>query len=86
MAEAVKTSLRVPPTCVQNAILCVQIIPIIPIRPIYVAIGNPLKVWSVFCLTSSGYIWKYVRAADDVEHAENLQNNCCRWISHLYKF
>ena len=62
------------------------IIHIIPSRQIYVAIDNPSLVPSVYCLTSSSYLWNYVRAADNISHAENLQSNGCRCFSHLYKF
>jgi hypothetical protein len=86
MGDAAKTSPRVHSTCAQNAILFLLIIHIIPSRQIYVAIDNPSLVPSVACLTTSSYLWNYVRAADDVSHAENLQSNCCRCLSHLYKF
>jgi len=86
MGDAVKTTPRVPSTCVQNAILFLLIIHIIPSRQIYVAIDNPSIVPSVSCLTTRSYLWNYVRAADDVSHAENLQSTGCRWFSHLYKF
>jgi hypothetical protein len=72
MGDAAKTSPRVPSTCAQNAILSLPIIHIIRSRQIYVAIDNPLLVLSVFCLTTSSYLWNYVRAADDVSHAEKL--------------
>jgi len=86
MGDTVKTSPRVPTTCAQNAILSLLNINVIPSRQIYVAIGNPLLVPSVSCLTSTSYLWNYVWAADNVSHADNLQSNCCRCISHLYKF
>jgi len=66
---------HVPSICVENAILSLQIIHIIPSRQIYVAIDNPLLVASVSCLTTSRYLWNYVCAADDVSHTENLQSN-----------
>ena len=86
MGDAAKTTPRVPSTCAQNAILSLLIIRMIPSRQIYVAIDNPSVVPSVSCLTTSNYLWNYVRAADDVCHAENLQSNGCRCFSHLYKF
>jgi hypothetical protein len=86
MGDTVKTSPRVPSICMQNAIHSLLIIHIIPSRQIYVAIDNPLLIPSVTCLTTSSYLWNYVHAADDVSHAENLQSNCCRCFSHLYKF
>jgi len=86
MGDAAKTTPRVPSTCAQNAILSLLIIHIIPSREIYVAIDNPSLVPSVSCLTTSSYLWNYVRAADDVSQAENLQRNSCRCCSHLYKF
>jgi len=86
IGDAAKTSPRVPSTCAQNAILFLLIIHIIPSRQIYVAIDNPSLVPSVTFLTTSSYLWNYVRAADDVSHAENLQSNCCRCFSHMYKF
>jgi len=62
------------------------IIHIIPSRQIYVAIDNPSLVPSVSCHTSSSLLWNYVRAADNISHAENLQSNGCRCFSHMYKF
>jgi len=35
---------------------------------------------------SSSYLWNFVRAADDVSHAENLQSTGCRWLSYLNEF
>jgi len=75
MGDAAKISPRVPSTCAQNAILSLLIIHIIPSRQMYVAIDNPLLVPSISCLSTSSYLWNYVRAADDVSHAENLQSN-----------
>jgi len=86
MVDAAKISPRIPSTCAQNAILSLLSIHIIPSRRIYVAIDNPSHVPSVSCLSTSSYIWNYVRAADDVSHTENLQSNGCRCFSHLYKF
>jgi len=85
MGDAAKISPRVPSTCAHNAILSLLIIHIIPSRQIYVAIDNPSLVPSVSCLTTSSYLCNYVRAADDVSHAENLQRNGCWCFSHLYK-
>jgi len=86
MGDAVKISPGIPSTCTQYAILSLLIINIIPSRQIYMAIDNPSLVPSVSCLTTSSYLWNYVRPTDDVSHAENLQSNCCRCFSHLYKF
>jgi hypothetical protein len=84
--DAAKTSPRVPSTCAQHAILFLLIIHIIPSRQIYVAIDNPSRVPSDTCLTTSSHLWNYVRAADVVSQAENLQSNCCQCFSHFYKF
>ena len=84
--DAAKISPRVPSTCAQNAILSLLIIHIIPGRQIYVAIANPSLVPSISCLSASSYLWNYVRAADDVSHAENLQTNGCRSVSYLFTF
>jgi len=86
MGVTAKTSPRVPSTSAQNAIHSLLIIHIIPSRQIYVAIDNPSLVPSVPCHTTSSSLWNYVRAADDVSNAENLQSNCCRCFSYLYKF
>jgi hypothetical protein len=86
MGDAATISLRVPSTCAQNAILSYLLIHIIPSSQIYVAIENPLLVPSVFSLTTSSYVWNHMRIADNISHAENLQSNGCRCISHLYKF
>ena len=85
IGDAVKISPRVPSTCTQYAILSSLIIRIIPSCQIYVAIDNPSLVASVSRLTTTGYLSHYVRTADDVSHAENLQSNGCRCVSHLYK-
>jgi hypothetical protein len=77
MGDATRTSPCVPSTCAENAILSLLIIHIIPSRQIYVAIDNPWPIPSVCCLTTSSYLWNYVRTADDVSHAENLQRNHC---------
>jgi hypothetical protein len=86
MGDAAKISPRVPSTCAQNAILSLLIIHIIRSRQIYVAIDNPSLVPSISCLSTSSYLWSYVRAADDVSHAEILQSNGRRCFSHLYTF
>jgi hypothetical protein len=62
------------------------IIHIIPSHQIYVAIDNPSLVPSVSCLASSSYLCNYVRAADNIFHAENFQSNGCQCFSHFYKF
>ena len=85
MGDAAKISPRVPSHCPQNAILSLLIIHIIPSRQIYVAIDNPSLVPFVSCLTTSSYLWNYVRAADDVSHSANLENSGCRYFSHVYK-
>jgi len=72
MGGAAKFSPRVPSTCMQNAILSLLIIHIIPSRQIYVAINNPSLVPSVSCLTTSSYLWNDTCGADNVSHAENL--------------
>jgi hypothetical protein len=86
MGKAATISPRIPSTCAQSAILSLQIIHIIPSRQIYMAIDNPSLVMSVSCLTTSCYLWNYMRAADDVSHAENFQSNGWWCFSHLYKF
>ena len=86
MGDAVKISPRISSTWVQNGILSVPIIHIIPSRQIYVAIDTPSLVPSVSSLTTSTYLWNYVRTADNVSHAENLQSNSCWCLSHLSKF
>jgi len=76
--DTVKISPCVPSTCVQNAILSLLIIHIIPSRQIYVAIDNPTLVPSVSCVITGSYLWIYVCAADYVWPAENLKSNCCQ--------
>ena len=71
-----------PPRKMQFSLV---IIHIIPSRQIYVAIDNPSLVPSISSLTSS-YLWNYVHAANNISHAENLQRNVCRGVSHGYKF
>jgi len=70
MGDAAKTSPHIPSTCAQNAILSLLIIHIILSCHIYVAIDNPSLILSVFCLTTSTYLWNYVRTADNVYHNE----------------
>jgi len=86
ISDTAKTSPRGVSTCEQNAILSLLSIHIIPSRQIYVAIANPALVPSVSSLTTNSYLWNYVRAAEDVSHAENLQCNCWWCFCHLYKF
>ena len=81
MADVAKISPRVPSTCVQNAILSLLIVQIIPSRQIYVATDNPSLVPLVSCLTTSSYLWNYMHTADDVSHAENLQSTGFRCFS-----
>jgi len=84
--DAAKTSPHVPSSCVQNAILSLLIIHIIPSCQVCVAIDNPMLVTSVSCLTTSSYLWNYMSATDNISHAENLQSNCGQSCSHLYIF
>jgi hypothetical protein len=86
MGDAAKISPRVPSTYAQNATLSLLNIHIIRSRQIYVAMDNPSLVPSVACLTTSSYLWNYVRGAANVSHPENLQSNGCRRLFHLYKF
>jgi hypothetical protein len=86
LGDTAKTSPRIPSTCAQNAILSLLIIYIIRSRQIYVVIDNTSLVPSVTCLTTCGYLWNYMRAADNVSHTENLQSTCGQCFSHLYKF
>jgi len=86
MGDTAKISCRVPSTCAQNANFPLLIIHIIPSRQIYVGIDNPLLVPPITSLTTSSFLWNYVRAANNVSHAEILPSNSCRCFSHLYKF
>ena len=86
IGDAVKISPRIPSTCVQNAIHLVIIIHIIPSRQIYVDINNSLFIPSVSCLTTCSYVFNYLRAANNVSHAENLQSTGCQCFFNLYKF
>jgi len=82
MGDTAKISPRVPSTCTQNAILSLLIIHIIPSHQSYLAIDNLSLVPSVCGVSTSSYLWNYVRAANDVSHAENLHSNGCRCFSH----
>jgi hypothetical protein len=86
MGDTAKISPRVPSSCAQNAVTSLVFIHIIPSRQFYVAIDNPSLVPSVSGLTTSSYLWYYVRTADNVSHPENLQSNGWQCFSHLYKF
>ena len=86
MGDAAKISTRVPSTCVHIAIDSSLIIHIMPDHQICVAIDNPSLIPSVSCLTSSSYLWNYVRSADDDSHAGYMQSNCFQGFSHIYKF
>jgi hypothetical protein len=86
MGDAAKTSPCIPSTCAQNAILSLLIIHSIPSGRSYVAIDDPSLIPYISCLATSSYICNYVYTADDVSHAENLQSDCCRCFSHLYRF
>jgi hypothetical protein len=81
-----RISLHVFLLAVRKMQFSLLIIHIIPSRQIYVAIGNPLLVPSISYLTNSSYLWNYVCAANNNSHAENLQSNGCRCLSHLDKF
>jgi len=72
MGDPAKISSRVCSSCVQNAILSLLIIHIIPSCQICVAIDNASLILSVFCHTTSSYLWNYLSAAENVSHAENL--------------
>jgi hypothetical protein len=86
MGDAAKISPRLPSSCSQNAVPSLVFIHIIRSRQFYVAIDNPWLNLSVSCLTTSSYLWYYVRTADNVSHAEYLQSNGCQCFSQLYKF
>jgi hypothetical protein len=86
MGDSAKISPCDSSTCAQNAIISLLIIHIVPSGQIYTAIDNPSLLPSVSCLISSRYFWNYVRAADDVSHAENWQSNGWWCYSQLYKF
>jgi len=86
MGQAANISPRFPSTSTPNGILYLLNMHIIPGRQIYVSIENPSLVPSVSSLTTSSYLCKYVRAADNTAHAENLQSNGWWCFSHLYIF
>jgi len=72
MSDAAKISPCIPSSWAHNAILSLLITHIIPSRQIYGAIDNPSRVPSVLSPTTRSYHWNYVRAADEVSHAEKL--------------
>jgi len=84
--DAVNISPCIPSACLQNGVLSLQIIHMIPTRQIYVAIDNPSLVLSISCLTNSSYLWNWVCTANNVSHTEMIQTKHCRCLSHLYKF
>jgi hypothetical protein len=86
IGDVAQNSPHDPFTCRQNAILSLLIIHIVPSRQIYVASDNSSLAPSISCLTPSSHLWSYVRAADDVSHAENLQSNHCWCFPHEFKF
>jgi hypothetical protein len=86
MGKAANISPRVPSTCAQNANLSFVIIHIMPSHQIYVAVDNPSFVPSVTCQTTSSDLWNYMRAADNISHADNMQTSGCWCISPVYKF
>jgi hypothetical protein len=86
MIDVANMSPRVPSSWVQNALSSLLIIHIIPSLQILVAIDNPSLVPTISCLTTSNYLWNYMRTADNVSDTENLQRNGCRCLSHLDKF
>jgi len=82
MGDAANTSPHITSTCTHNAIHSLLIIHIIPSRQIDVAIDNSSSVPSVCCLTTGSYHLNYVRAADGVTHAGNLQCiGCWCWLT-----
>jgi len=83
MGNVAKISPRVPSTFAHNAILYLLIIHIIPSGQIHEAIDNPSLIPSVSCVTSISYLLTYVRAANDVSHAENVQTDGWLGFSHL---
>jgi len=56
VGDAAKTSPCIPSTYMQNAILSLLIIHIIPSHQIYVAIDNPSLVPCISCLTTTSYL------------------------------
>ena len=73
MGDTVNISPRVSSPVVQNAILFLLIIHIIPSRQIYVAIDNPSLVLSVSCLTTSSYLWNELPATYNISLAETCE-------------
>jgi len=86
IGDTAKIPHRVPSTCAQNLNPSLLIIHIIPSSQMYVAIDNPSLVPSVTYHATRSILWKYMRTADNVSHAESLPNNSCRCFSHLYRF
>jgi len=84
MGDTANISPYVPSTCVENSILSLLTIYLIPCHQIYVGVDNPSLVPSVYCLTTCSYFWNSVRAAYDISHSENVQSNGCHCFSHLY--
>ena len=84
MGDTANISPYVPSTCVENSILSLLTIYLIPCHQIYVGVDNPSLVPSVYCLTTCSYFWNSVRAANDISHSENVQSNGCHCFSHLY--
>jgi len=70
MGDTAKASPCIVSTGAQNAILSLLIIHFIPCRQMHVAIDNAALIPSVLCLTTSSYLWNYVRAANDISQAE----------------
>jgi hypothetical protein len=85
IGDIANISPRVPSTCKQNAILSFLVVYIIPSHQIYVVVDNPSFVPSLWCLTTSLYLWNYICAADDVSCTQNLQSNGYQCFLHMYK-
>ena len=86
MGHPVETSPCIPSTSAHNAILSVLLIHIIPSHQIYEANDNPSLVPSIPCLTTTSYLWNYLRTACNVSHTEHLQLCGCQCISHMNQF
>jgi len=86
MGDRVKISPLVPSPCAHNLIFSFPNMHIIPSCQIYVGFDNPSLTLSISCLTSSSYLWKYVRTADNISHGENLPSDSCWCFSRLYEF
>ena len=71
MGDAVTISLSIPSTCIQNAILSLLNIHIIPSRQINVTIANTTFIPFVSGLSTRSYLWNYVHAANEVSHVEH---------------